>query len=84
MVDLAPYYRTRVGTYVAQINGGHVYGPWQRNDFAWLGTMTDSNGHSWAWAWHLDGRSIDTADRGFDLIDFPQAAALAETVAVDG
>ncbi len=74
-------YRTRVAGHAVRLNGPY---PWARTDFAWLGTIDFGGGHVIGWAWHLDGRSIDRDDGGFDLVDFPQDAHLAETVAADG
>jgi hypothetical protein len=45
---------------------------WMRTDFAYLGLICYANNKPFAWAWHADGRSIDTADPVFDLIDFPK------------
>lgn len=66
-------YRTRGGGRVARLNGSPF--PWDRTEFAWLGTITFDEGHVIGWAWHLDGRSIDRDDDGFDLIDFAQEKA---------
>lgn len=76
-------YKTVSPNFTAVVNADAAY-PWQRNDFAYLGIVTHKDGWSIGWAWHLDGRSIDRNDRAFDLIDFPQDRAIAETVAADG
>lgn len=75
-------YRTRVGRYIARVDRDWRWR--DRTDFAWLGTIDFGGGRIIGWAWHLDGRSIDRSDDGFDLIDFPQERVIAETVAADG
>lgn len=74
-------YKCRSGFYTAMLN---TLSPWQRTEFAYLGLVTHKEGWSIGWAWHIDGRSIDRSDDAFDLMDFPQSAAIAETVAADG
>jgi hypothetical protein len=74
-------YRTRVGGYRVRLNSGYPLGC---AGFAWLGTIDLGDGHLIGWAWHWDGRSVDPIDGGFDLVDFPQERALAETMAADG
>lgn len=64
-IDPAGKYQTRVGGHPVSLT---AVGPWQRTDFAWLGTIDLGEGHVFGWAWHLDGRSIDRADTGFDLV----------------
>ncbi len=68
----------RWGGYTANVNPGDLRGG------MYSGTVTMENGSVIDWKWHADGRSIDRHDSGFDLIDFPQSAAIAETVTADG
>lgn len=66
-------YRTKLGNYLAQVDSA---GPWDRADFAWLGTIDLGDGLVIGWAWHLDGRSVDRCDSGFDLVGFPKPDAI--------
>jgi hypothetical protein len=59
-------YKTAVGL-TAKLNPSSN---WKRTDFSYLGTIILWDDSAIGWAWHADGRSIDTLDRGFDLIDF--------------
>ncbi len=69
-------FKTRGGQN-ARLNSAY---PWERGEFAWLGTVELDTGSVIGWAWLLDGRSIDRSDREFDLVDFRFIGPVAHPV----